>query len=343
MRAARWGLLAVLLLAACDSAASVAQPEAAISCAAGSITGRGSSAQTNAVNAWIRDYQVACSGATLAYDSVGSGAGRTGFIAGQGDFAGSDSPLSAPEQTAADARCRTGSAIHLPMVVGPIALAYNVAGVGDLRLRPATIARIFAGSVTRWDDPAITADNPGVVLPATTIRPVHRADKSGTTDNFTRFLAATADWQSGWPARAGIAATGSNGVSAAVARTDGAIGYVEWSYADFHNLATARVGNGAGEFVALTAEAAGRTVAAASTKGGDLQLVIDYGTTAAGAYPIVLVTYEIVCARGAGPLVKSFLAYTSSQPGQAAAARLGYAPLPEELRGKVAKAVAELR
>jgi phosphate transport system substrate-binding protein len=351
----RTGLVAVLALAAlaaCDSPPPAAD---AVSCAAGSIKAQGSSAQTNAVNAWIRNYQVSCPEATIEYESTGSGAGLRAFIAGTGDFAGTDSPLAAADQPAADARCRTGPAIHLPMVVGPIALAYNVAGVGDLRLRPATIAKIFAGAVTGWNDPAIAADNPGVALPSTKIRTVHRSDGSGTTDNFTGFLAATAggDWtfggDSAWPAPGGIARRGSNGVSATIARTDGAIGYIEASYARFHNLATARIGNGAGEFVALTDEAAGRTVAGAQNTGtgGDLQLRIDYGTSAAGAYPIVLVTYEVVCRTGtpAGSLalVKSFLTYTVSPAGQAAATRLGYAPLPEQLRSRVAAAVAELR
>jgi len=349
----RRGLVAVLVLAAltaCDAQGPAPSPGAAISCASGSIKAQGSSAQTNAVNEWIRNYQVSCPDATVEYDSVGSGAGLKDFIAGTGDFAGSDSALSPADQPGANARCQSGPAIHLPMVVGPIALAYNVAGVGGLRLRPATVAKIFAGSVTTWDDPVIKADNPDVALPSTKIHAAHRSDKSGTTDNFTRFLAAAAatDWRYGngsaWPAPGGFAEKGSNGVSAAVARTDGAIGYVEWSYADFNNLATARIGNGAGEFVALTGEAAGRTVAGAKTTGtgADLQLSIDYRTAAAGAYPIVLVTYEVVCATGTSALVKSFLAYTSSPAGQAAAARLGYAALPEELRTRVATAVASL-
>jgi phosphate transport system substrate-binding protein len=357
-RSHRYGVAVVLALTlgACEAPASApTESAAAISCAAGSIKAQGSSAQTNAVNMWIRNYQVSCPGATIEYASVGSGAGLTDFIDGTGDFAGSDSPLTPADQPRANARCKTGPAIHLPMVVGPIALAYNVAGVGNLQLRPATIAKIFSGAATAWDDPAIVADNPGAVLPSTKIVTVHRSDSSGTTDNVTRFLATTAagPWTYGnnktWPAPGGQPAKGSNGVSAAVAQTDGAIGYVEWSYAQFHNLNTARIGNGAREFAALTDAAAGRTVANAKTTGtgGDLQLNIDYNTTAAGAYPLVLVTYEVVCRTGtpAGALnlVKSFLTYTSSETGQAAATRLGYAPLPDELRAKVATAVAGLR
>ena len=342
------GLVLLLGLAACDSPTPAAAT--AISCAAGSIAGQGSSAQANAVNAWIKDYQVACAAATVQYTSSGSSAGLAAFIAGTGTFAGSDSPLTAADQPKANARCGSGPAIHLPMVVGPIALAFNVAGVEALQLKPATIARIFAGAITKWNDPAIAADNPGTELPATSISTVHRSDGSGTTDNFTKFLAATAggDWSFGsgsaWTAPGGIAVKGSNRVVSAIERTEGAIGYVEASYARFHELPTARVGNAAGEFAPLTDAAAGVTVAGAriTGTGGDLQLAVDYATRAAGAYPIVLVTYEVVCKTGTPALVKSFFAYASSPAGQAAATQLGYAPLPDALRTKVAAAVAGL-
>jgi phosphate transport system substrate-binding protein len=340
-------LTLLLGVAACDATPPPAA--AAISCAAGSITGQGSSAQATAVSAWIKNYQVACAGATIEYAAVGSGAGVTAFVGGTGNFAGSDSPLSAIARPSATARCN-GPALHLPMVVGPIALAYNVAGVDDLRLKPATIAKIFAGAITTWNDPAIAADNPGAVLPATPIRTVHRQDSSGTTDNFTKFLAATAaaNWTAGsgsaWKATGGTAAPGSNGVVATIERTEGAIGYVEASYARFHELPTALVGNAAGEFAPLTDEAAGATVAGARIvgTGNDLELALDYRTPRPGAYPIVLVTYEIVCAKGTAPLVKSFFAYAVSPAGQAAATALGYAPLPSSLRTKVAAAVAAL-
>jgi phosphate transport system substrate-binding protein len=343
----RFALFLVLGLAACDASQPVRA--SSIACASGSITGQGSSAQATAVTTWIKNYQVACSSATIEYAAVGSGAGVTTFVGGKGNFAGSDSPLNGTSKRQASARCG-GPALHLPMVVGPIALAYNVAGVDDLRLKPATIARIFGGTITAWNDPAIAADNPGAVLPTTPIRTVHRSDSSGTTDNFTKFLAATAgsSWPAGsgstWKAPGGTAAQGSNGVVETIERTEGAIGYVEASYARFHELPAARVGNAAGEFPALTDEAAGAQVAGARVvgSGNDLELSVDYTTARAGAYPIVLVTYEIVCAKGAGPLVKSFFAYAVSPAGQAAATRLGYAPLPDALRTKVTAAVSAL-
>ncbi|MBM2622696.1 phosphate ABC transporter substrate-binding protein PstS [Actinoplanes sp. LDG1-06] len=337
---------ALLAVAACDSPSSPGRDS--IDCSKGSIAAQGSSAQTNAVSAWIKDYQVSCAEATIEYSSVGSGAGRRTFFAGTGQFAGSDSPTPDEEQAQAKARCQ-GPLVHLPMVVGPIGLAFTVAGVDDLRLSPATIARIFTGRITRWNDQAIRADNPGLALPSTPIRTVHRSDSSGTTDNFTRFLAftATSDWSLGassaWPARGGIAADGSNDLVSAIERTDGAIGYVEASYARFHNLPTARVGNASGEFVPLSDAAAARTVAGARVVGTEgLRLEIDYRIPDRLAYPLVLVTYEILCKTGTPELVKSFLAYASSAAGQNTAAASGYAPLPEELRTKVAEAVAAL-
>jgi phosphate transport system substrate-binding protein len=335
--------LVLLAVAACDSPST---PDRGwIACAAGSVTAQGSSAQANAVSAWIKDYQVGCDKATIAYAGVGSGAGLRGFIAGQGDFAGTDSAIAPADRAGVTARCK-GPALHLPMVVGPIALAFTVTGVDDLRLSPATIARIFTGRITRWNDPRVQAENPGVALPGTPIRTVHRSDSSGTTDNFRKFLAATAPAESGsaWPPPGGLGVKGSNRMVAAIESTDGAIGYVEASYARFHNLPTARVGNASGSFVALSDAASARTVAAARPAGteGDLPLELDYRTADPLAYPLVLVTYEIACRVGTSELAKSFLAYAASSAGQATATRSGYAALPEELRADVARSVASL-
>jgi phosphate transport system substrate-binding protein len=142
---------------------------------------------------WIKLYQQKCSGAQINYQGTGSGAGVQAFIGNTADFAGSDSVLKdGDEQTKANARCTGGQSIHLPMVVGPIAVAYNIDGVKSLQLKPATLAKIFSGAITSWDDATIKADNPGVTLPSTKIVTVHRSDSSGTTDNFTAYLTAAA-------------------------------------------------------------------------------------------------------------------------------------------------------
>lgn len=363
MRLQRLGILAgialtaTVALAACgtdDNSSGNASPTLAAGCASGTLNAQGSSAQANAMAQWAKAYQQNCQGSTINYQANGSGAGQQAFIAGTADFAGSDSPLAPADQTTATAHCETGAAVHLPMVVGPIAVVTNVSGADSLRFKPATLAGIFAGTITKWDDPTIATDNPDVKLPATTITAVHRADSSGTTDNFTKYLTSTAttawtfDHDKVWKAPGGDAETGSDGVSAQIKKTDGSIGYIEWSFATLNSLRVAKIYNGAGEWSSLTADAAGKTIAGARVTGtgNDLQMTIDYKTNTAGAYPIVLVTYEIVCDKGNPaktlPLIKSFLTYTSSTEGQGALTALGYAPLPETVRSKVASTVSAL-
>ena len=325
-------------------------------CAGGSLKAEGSTAQKNAMEQWIQDFQKKCSGTTVTYNGTGSGAGVSNFIAKQDDFAGSDSALDPAKDEVAKASAACGSpALNLPMVTGPIALAYKVNGVKDLTLTPQLIAKIFLGKITSWDDPAIKAANSGASLPATKITVFYRGDSSGTTQNFEKYLAANdpadftskPDKDSSKAGFAGQGKTGSQGVQQAIGSTEGSIGYVEWSFAVSGNLDTAKVDNGAGA-VELTADSAGAAVAAAkvaSNGGKDLTLKLDYATKASGAYPIILVTYEIVCSKYAdakiGSLVKSFLTYTAGD-GQAALQDLGYAPLPTEIQSQVQAAVASI-
>ncbi len=241
------------------------------------------------------------------------------------------------------------------MVTGPIAVAYKLKGVTDLTLTPTLITQIFLGKITSWDDPAIKAANSGVKLPSQKITVFYRSDSSGTTQNFERYLAAndakdftaTPDKDSSKAGFAGQGKTGSQGVQQAISTTEGAIGYDEWSYAVSGNLDTAKVDNGGGA-VELTADSAGAAVAAAkvaSNGGKDLTLKLDYATKAPGAYPIILVTYEIVCSKYSDPkigsLVKSFLTYTAGK-GQSALKELGYAPLPASIQSQVTAAVATI-
>ena len=350
-------LTATFALTACgsdntDSPAAGGASEAASSCAAGDLTAQGSSAQKNAMDEWIKTYQGQCSGAKIGYEGTGSGAGIEAFIAGTADFAGSDSALKEDQQPAADAKCAGGKALNIPMVVGPIAVVYNVDGVDSLQLSAPTIAKIFSGKITKWSDPAIKAENADAKLPDTTIASVHRSDESGTTDNFTKYLSKTAesDWTLGnakaWKAPGGTGAKGSDGIATAVKSTPGAISYVELSFAENSDLSKAKIKNGAGEYTELTGESAGKTIAGAKVAGtgGDLALAIDYSTTEAGAYPIVLVTYEIACSKGSpkAAAIKGFLTYTASTGGQSALAELGYAPLPEAVRSQVETSVASI-
>ncbi|MDP9091581.1 MAG: phosphate ABC transporter substrate-binding protein PstS [Actinomycetota bacterium] len=363
------GLIAgAVVLAACSSSKSSntatsgattgATPAStgAPTCSSGKLNAQGSTAQTNAINAWIRAYQTACPGATINYNPTGSGAGVTGFIANQNDFVGSDSALSPSKGEYAKAQTRCGSApMDLPMVVGPIAIAYKLAGVDKLILNGSVTAQIFLGKITKWNDSAIAALNPGVTLPATTISVIFRSDSSGTTQNFENYLKATApavftstpDKDSSKAGFAGQGKAKSQGVSAAIASTEGAIGYDEFSFAVASGLQTAQIDNGGGPVTLSKDSASAAALAAkvASSGPGDLSLKINYAEKTPGAYPIILVTYEIVCTKYSssttGSFVKNFLTYTATG-GQAALPGLGYAPLPPALQSQVESSIATI-
>jgi phosphate transport system substrate-binding protein len=350
-------LTSLLAVTACGSdnptpAAGAGQPAAGGNCASGSLTAQGSTAQKNAMDEWIKAYQSQCSQAKIDYQGTGSGAGIQAFIAGTADFAGSDSALKPEEQPKADAKCQGGQALNLPMVIGPIAVVYNLQGVDNLQLDAATLAKIFAGKITRWNDPAIAAQNSGAQLPSGAIQTVHRSDESGTTDNFTKYLSksAASDWAFGnakaWKAPGGTGAKGSDGVASGVKSSAGAIAYVELSFAENSDLQKAKIKNGAGEYTELTGDSAGKTITGAKITGtgNDLKMDIDYATKESGAYPIVLVTYEIACSKGSpkAAAIKSFLSYTSSTGGQSALDELGYAQLPDAVRSKVETSVAAI-
>lgn len=327
-----------------------------MACSTGTLNAAGSTAQANAMDAWRKSYQQRCSGATINYNPTGSGAGITSFNAGQIDFAGSDAALNASKGEVAAAQKRCGSTpLNLPMVVGPIAIAYNLKGVDKLILDGATTAEIFLGKITTWNNAKIAKLNPGVSLPSTKITPFFRSDSSGTTQNFETYLQATApsvftstpDKDSSKASFAGQGKAKSQGVAEAISQTSGGVGYVEYSYAVSSGLNTAQLDNGGGA-VALskdTASAAANTATVVGT-GKDLSLKIDYTEKAAGSYPLILVTYEIVCTKysssATGTFVKNFLSYTSSSAGQSGLAQLGYAPLPSALQAKVAASVASI-
>jgi phosphate transport system substrate-binding protein len=323
----------------------------------GTLNGEGSSAQKNAIEEVIASFQDECAGTTVNYNPTGSGAGIKQFIAGQVDFAGSDSALKTEEKDgkieAKDAETACGSpAWNLPMVTGPIAISYNVEGVDKLTLTPEVAANIFAGKVTTWNDPSIAKINSGVTLPSEPIKVFFRSDESGTTENFTKYLkaAAPAAWTTDpgkkWLGK-GEGKEKSAGVAGAVKATEGGITYAEWSYAKDNNLGIAQIDNGGGA-VELSGEAVGKAVAAAKPagEGNDLRLKLDYTTKEAGAYPILLVTYEIVCSKSKdaekAAFTKAFLKHFASADTQKSLEDIGYAPLPDEVRTKVDAAIAAL-
>lgn len=319
-----------------------------------SLKASGSSAQANAMTRFVNAYEQACSGYTLNYTSNGSGAGVSEFVGKQTDIGGSDSPLSKDKGEYDKAAERCGSpAWNLPVVFGPIAVTYNLEGVDSLVLDGPTAAKIFNGTIKTWDDPAIKALNPQATLPAQPITVVFRSDESGTTDNFQKYLDAASDgaWGKGagkaFAGGVGEGAKGNEGTSAAIKNTPGSITYNEWSFAQAQGLSTAKIVTSAGpEPVEISTDTVGKTITGAKVKGEGNDLVLDtvsfYKPTEAGAYPIVLATYEIVCSKypdaETGQAVKAFLQSTIGA-GQEGLTDNGYIPLPAEFESKLSSAV----
>lgn len=320
------------------------------------LSGAGSSAQKNAMDQFVATYISVCkeqgTDVNIAYNPTGSGDGRTQFLASQVDFAGSDSAIKGEQAEEAKTRCTGGEAWNLPLVFGPVAIAYNLDGVDNLVLNASTIARIFNGTIKQWNDPAIAALNEGVALPDTPITPIFRSDSSGTTDNVQQYLttAAPQDWTSGagsdFTGGVGEGARGSAGVAQAVAGASGTITYVEKSFADQQKLSSARIDTGSGP-IALTNESAAKVIEGAQFVGegvGDrtLDLTSIFGTTEEGAYPLVLATYEIVCSAGydadTSAAVKSFLTSAANE-GQQGLTQEGYVPLPESFKEKLTASI----
>ncbi|MGO8966910.1 MAG: phosphate ABC transporter substrate-binding protein PstS, partial [Mycobacterium sp.] len=241
---------------------------------------------------------------------------------------------------------------NLPVVFGPLAITYNLEAVNRLVLDAPTLAKIFNGTITRWDDPAIKALN-SEEMPPEPIYVVFRSDASGTTDNFQRYLDAASGgaWGKGtgkaFNGGVGQGAPGNEGTSAKVKNTEGSITYNEWSFAQAQRLFAARIVTSAGpDPVAINADTVGKAVAGAKIAGQGNNLVLDtssfYKPTQPGAYPIVLATYELVCSKYSdaqtATAVRAFLQSTVG-PGQADLEDHGYFPLPNQFQSKVASAV----
>lgn len=335
-----------------SSAASGSSSSAAADCGGkAALTAEGSTAQQNAIAEFNKAWGQVCSGKSLSYNPTGSGAGVTQFLAKQVDFAGSDSALAADQVAGATERCGGNPAWNLPLVFGPVAMAYNIEGVDKLVVNADVLAKIFTGAITTWNDPAIAAINSGTTLPDTKITPIYRSDSSGTTDNFQKYLtaAAPATWTKGagkeFQGGAGEGAQKSSGVVQAVQATPGAIGYVEKSPAKAANLPFAQIDSGAGA-VELTDETTAKAVGDAKFKAEGMDLTLDlnalYASKEAGAYPLMLATYEIVCSKGydadTAAAVKSFLTVSANQ-GQANLSAAGFVPLPDSFKERLLKSV----
>lgn len=314
----------------------------------------GSSAQKNAMDRFVAAYEANCDGNTLNYTSSGSGAGVNEFLGAQTDFGGSDSPLNAKKDETTKAQDRCGApAWNLPTVFGPIAITYNIDGVTDLVLDGPTAAKVFNGAVATWDAPEIKALNPNAKLPSDKISVIFRSDESGTTDNFQLYLDAAADgaWGKGagkaFAGGVGEGAKGNEGTSAAIKSTKNSITYNEWAFAKSQNLSIAQIITSASKDpVKLTAASAGKSIDGVKVKGEGNDLVLDtssfYKPTEAGAYPIMLATYEIVCSKykdaDTAKAVKAFLTSATTN-GQKGLDEAGYVPIPDKFKTRLTTAI----
>ncbi|WP_193107316.1 phosphate ABC transporter substrate-binding protein PstS [Brachybacterium sp. FME24] len=321
----------------------------------GNLAGAGASSAQNAQTAWTESFMglVGAEGGDLSvtYDPTGSGTGREQFLSGQVQFAGSDAALDEEELAGSTEVCNGEQAIDLPLYISPIAVVFNLEGVDSLNLPADVIGGIFAGDITKWNDPKIAEANPDADLPDLDVVPVHRSDDSGTTENFTDYLSKSAPdaWTHGpietWPIEGGQSGDGTSGLISTVEGGNGTIGYADASQAGNLGIAAIQVGE---EFVEYSADAAAKAVDVSPRAEGreenDIVFDLDRTTTESGVYPIVLVSYLVVCGSYAdaaqGEAVKEYASYITSPEGQQTAAdNAGSAPLTEELSTEVHEAI----
>ena len=338
-------VVAMALLAACSSSSSTSStptssgssssPAASSASVTGTIDAAGSTFQNNFQQAAIQAFKAAQPGVTVNYDSVGSGTGREDLYGGKILIAGSDSPV--PSKETADLKGR--SILYFPVQIGPIAIAYNVSGVSNLKLNASVLSGIFQGTITTWNNSAIAALNPGVTLPSSPISVVVRSDSSGTTQNFSEYLvkaaptwklssASTIKFPSSFRAE-----DGGSAVASTVKSTPDSIGYVDFSTASASNLNAASILNEAGDYVAPST--AGATAAAATvTPASDLTFVT-VDAPGATSYPITYQSWDIVYTQQPNAndvaLIKAYIGFLLSSTGQSILPALKLATLPTSI------------
>ena len=347
--AALCGVALIAVAAACgDNTDPSDRPVSNASSISGSFAGAGASSQQTAVEAWIAGYQKTNPKAKISYNPSGSGAGVVTFLTGATVWAGSDKPLDAKQVEESKQVCAGSTAFDVPVYISPIAVVFNLRGISDegrhINMDAATIAQVFDGKITRWNDAALTKQNPDLDLPDLPITVVHRSDKSGTTLNLFEYLKATAgkDWpyalSENWPNDVGQGAKGTSGVISTIDQADGTIGYADLSQAGGMGTVAVKVGD---SYTEISADAASKAVADSTldeTVPGANRVVLDinHKTTAAGAYPIVLVSYDIACPvykdANTARFAQSWLGYITGKSGQDQAEHAtGSAPLPDNI------------
>ena len=364
--AALSGIVMLASVAACgDNTASMTDSSSTDSASktapiSGNFQGAGASSQQSAVEAWIAGFQGANPDAKIAYNPSGSGAGVQTFLTGATAWAGSDKALADDEVEQSKSVCADGTAFDVPVYVSPIAVIFNLKGVSDagkhINMDADTIAKIFDGKITKWNDPAIADQNKNLTLPDTAITVVHRSDKSGTTQNFVSYFkdqapdSWTYDLSENWPNEVGQGAKGTSGVVSTVKQADGTIGYADFSQVGDLGTVAVKVGDSYNE---ISAEAGSKVIEDSKqddTVKGDNRIVIkiNHATEAKGAYPIVLVSYDIVCPAykdtKQAEFAKAWLTYVTSDEGQKAAQdAAGTAPLPSSLKSEITKSIEAIK
>lgn len=313
------------------------------------LSGAGSTFVYPLMGRWIDSFQESHSNVRINYQSIGSGGGIQQVKAATVDFGASDAPLSDQELTTMP------PVIQIPESAGPVCVTYTLEGLNKpLQLSAETLAGIFLGKVTTWQDPLLKRDNPGQTLPKEKIVVVHRAESSGTTDAFTTYLAAvSSDWSTkvgkgksvNWPV--GLGGKGSEGVTGTVKQNPGSISYVELTYATQNKLPIAAIKNQAGNYVLPSTES---TTAAIDAFQAELAKdprtpIANPPATATNAYPISTLTFLILPKDGknapARAALKQFVQYIVND-GQQVAGSLNYAPLPDAVKQQNLQAIARL-
>ena len=364
--AALSGIVMLASVAACgDNTASTTDSSSTDSASktapiSGNFQGAGASSQQSAVEAWIAGFQGANPDAKIAYNPSGSGAGVQTFLTGATAWAGSDKALADDEVEQSKSVCADGTAFDVPVYVSPIAVIFNLKGVSDagkhINMDADTIAKIFDGKITKWNDPAIADQNKDLKLPDTAITVVHRSDKSGTTQNFVSYFKDvtpdnwTYDLSENWPNEVGQGAKGTSGVISTVKQADGTIGYADFSQVGDLGTVAIKVGD---KYNEISAEAGSKVIEDSKqddTVKGDNRIVIkiNHATEAEGSYPIVLVSYDIVCPAykdtKQAEFAKAWLTYVTSDEGQKAAQdAAGTAPLPSSLKSEITKSIKAIK
>ena len=351
--AATGAVAAAIALAACSSSSSSSSSSVATSgstpatsssaststsasSASGTINGAGSTFQTNFQQGAISAFKSTNSSITVNYNPVGSGTGRTDLYANSVLYAGSDSPVPAKEASEVP---KGKTILYFPVQFGPIALAYNVSGVSDLKLDATVLAEIFSGKITTWNDPAIKALNSGASLPSSSINLEVRSDSSGTTANFSQYLvdAAGSAWTLGTSSiisfpKSAHANDGGSAVAAAVKATSDSIGYVDFSTATATGLTSATIKNSAGDYVAPSSASAAAAASHVTPKSDLTFLTVD--EPGATSYPITYQSWDLVYAKqpnaNDAALLQAYLGYLLGA-GQSLLTPLNLAPLPASI------------